>query len=107
MARGLSESFKLDEGVNRHGIHTELIFQGDEVIKKQTYDAEPFLKRAAEARAETRGQRWGEMRKLGEIPAHIHAELLKIRDRKEREKAIYAYFRDKPDLVWFERFLIK
>jgi superfamily I DNA/RNA helicase len=53
MARGLSESFKLDEGTNRHGIHTELIFQGDEVVQKQSFDASPILEAAKAERIAT------------------------------------------------------
>lgn len=107
MARGLSESFKLDEGFNRQGIHTELIFQGDEVIKNQTYDAQPFLEAARAERAATAGQRWGEMRKVGTIPPLVHAQALTIRDQKERSAYLLNWLKSNPLMVSFDKFLLK
>lgn len=107
MARGLSESFKLDEGTNRHGIHTELIFQGDEVVKKQTYDAKPFLESAHRERTETAGQRWGEMRKVGTIPMAVYAKALEIQDQQERQKYVLGWLKTNPLMVTFDKFLIK
>jgi len=105
--RGTSESFRLDEGVNRHGIHTELIFQGDEVIKSQTYDAQPFLEAAHRARVETAGQRWGEMRKVGTIPMAVYAKAMEIQDQQERQKYVLGWLKANPLMVTFDKFLLK
>ena len=105
MARGLSESFKLDEGVNRHGIHTQLIFQGDEVVKKTSYDAQPFLEAAHAERTATAGQRWGEMRKVGTVPMAVYAKAMEIRDQKERQKYLLTWLKLNPMMVTFDKFL--
>jgi hypothetical protein len=103
--RGTSESFSLNEGYNRQGIHTEFIFQGDEVVRKQTFDAQPFLEAAHAERQATAGQRWGDMRKVGTIPMAIYASALEIRDQQERQKFILKWLRENPAMVTFEKFL--
>ena len=107
MARGLSESFKLDEGVNRHGIHTELIFQGDEVVKSQTYDASPFLEAAHAERIATAGQKWGEMRKVGTVPMAVYQQAMTIRNQEERSKFLLGWLKANPYMVTFDKFLLK
>lgn len=57
------------------GIETTLHQVDGKTVYQKTYDAEPFLRVAAEDRAQTEGQRWGEMRKVGTIPM---AELAKM-----------------------------
>lgn len=105
MAQGLTESFKLDEGFNRQGIHTELIFQGDEVVKKQTYDASPFLEAAQAERIATAGQRWGEMRKVGTVPMAVYSQAMTIRDQAERQKYLLNWLKANPYMVTFDKFL--
>ena len=106
MAKGLSESFKLDEGTNRHGIHTELIFQGDEVVQKQTFDASPILEAAKAERIATAGERWGEMRKVGVIPMVVLNQINAAHtDALERKVAILAWLKANPRMVSFDRFL--
>lgn len=104
--RGLSESFKLDEGYNRHGIHTELIFQGDEVVQKQTFDASPILEAAKAERIATAGDRWGEMRKVGTIPIAIYNRIVATYpNQEERRQAVLQYLKANPDFVTFDKFL--
>ena len=103
--RELSESFKIDEGWNRHGIRNELIFEGDQVVRKQTFDAAPFLEVAHAQRVATAGERWGEMRKVGTIPMAIYAKALEIKDQKDRQKYILRWLRENPLMVTFDRFL--
>lgn len=106
MAKGLSESFKLDEGYNRHGIHTELIFQGDEVVKKQTFDAQPILEAAKAERIATAGDRWGEMRKVGTIPIGIYNDILsRFKNQEERRAAVLQYLKANTGFVTFDKFL--
>lgn len=105
MARELSETFTVNEGFDRHGVHTSLIFQGDEVVKKRTFDAEPYLQAAHDDRTATAGQRWGDMRKVGSIPMAVYAETLKIQDQGERQKYVLNWLRQNPAMVSFDKFL--
>lgn len=105
MARDMSESFTLDEGTDRWGTHTSIIFEGDQVVKKQTFDAQPFIEQAARERAATEGQRWGEMRKVGSIPMAVYAHALTIPDSRERKKYVLNWLKERPALVGFEKFL--
>ena len=106
MARGLSESFKMDEGVNRHGIHTELIFQGDEVVQKQSFDASPIIEACKAERIATAGQRWGEMRKVGSIPiASDNRNVATHKNQEERRAAVLMYIKANSDFATFDKFL--
>ncbi len=105
--RYVGESVTLDHGVNRHGIHTKLIFQGDEVVKKQTFDAAPFLEMAHAQRVATAGDRWGEMRKVGTIPMAIYVQALEIKDQKDRQRYILRWLKENPLMVTFDKFLKK
>lgn len=106
MAKGLSESFKLDEGTNRHGIHTELIFQGDEVVQKQTFDASPILEAAKAERIATAGERWGEMRKVGTIPMAIYNRIVTTyKTQDERRAAVLHFLKANENFVTFDKFL--
>lgn len=106
MARGLSESFKVDEGTNRHGIHTELIFQGDEVVQKQTFDASPILEAAKAERIATAGDRWGEMRKVGTIPIAIYNRIVATyKTQEERRAAVLQFLKGNENFVTFDKFL--
>lgn len=103
-------SFKIDEGVDSFGTRTQLIFEGEQVVKKQTYDATTLLKEAAEARAITAGDRWGEGlgTRVGTIPmAELNLIYQKYSTTEERGAACVRWLRDNPDLVMFDRFLKK
>jgi hypothetical protein len=101
-----SENVTIDEGVNRQGVRTKLHFEGESLIVQKTYDAQPFLEHAAEMRAATRGERWGDMRKIATIPPAEYARFLMIKDNKDRQKAIMAWLRANPALIAFERALL-
>lgn len=107
MSGQISESFRLNEGYDRHGTHTEFIFEGDQVVRKQTFDAEPFLEAAHAERVATAGERWGEMRKVGTIPMAVYAHAMTIKDQEERRKYILKWLRENPAMVSFEKFLKK
>lgn len=103
-------SFKIDEGMDAFGTKTELIFEGDQVVKKETYDATPLLKEAAEARAITAGDRWGEGlgTRVGTIPLpELHKIYRTYSNTEERSAACLRWLRDNPQLVMFDRFLRK
>ena len=44
----------------------------DRMVFEKVWDREPILEQAAIERRETRGQRWGEMRKVGSIPLPLY-----------------------------------
>jgi hypothetical protein len=100
------ESFKLDEGTDRYGVHTELIFEGGDVIKKSTYDATPLIEAASAARAATAGEKWGDGRHVGFIPQHQLLHIMQTyKTSEERKHQMLVYLRDHPKLVTFDKFL--
>lgn len=99
------ESFKLDEGINEYGIHTQVSFEGDSVIKRQSYDANPILEACRAERIATEGQRWGEMRKVATIPMAEYAKLLTCKDNAERRKMIREFVQKNPHFCTFDKYL--
>jgi len=95
----------IDEGFER-GIRTQVHFDGDEqIVFQRTFDVEPHLKYAEQARQATEGQNWGEGRLVGHIPDAFLAPIMLIQDRREREKAIMTFLRENPAFVMFDKFL--
>jgi hypothetical protein len=98
----------LDLGTNENGIHSMVTFQDGFVTSQKTWDAQPILESCAQERADTQGSRWGDMRKIGQIPM---AELNKInsefKTQAERNVKILEYLRANPAFVSFDRFLKK
>ncbi len=101
------ESFTLDEGTDAYGVNTRLIFQGDEVIKHQSYDMSAHIERATAIRNATEGERWGEMRHVLHLGPLEYAEISAIKDQSERLKRIRKMAREKPNLVTFSKYLKK
>ena len=100
------ESFTLNEGYDAYGVHTAVTFEGDQAVKKLTFDAEPLLKEAAAERAHTAGERWGDGRKVGTIPMPVYNMILQTyKGREEREKAILSWLRNNQAFVSFDKFL--
>jgi len=103
MAQGFTENVTIDEGVNANGIRTQLHFEGDDIIVQKTKDYEPLLKYAKAAREATAGMNWGDGRLLGTIELDDYYTLIApIKDKKERDKAVLRYFKDKRDLLMFD-----
>lgn len=74
---------------------------------EKVYDAQPFLETAKAMRAETAGQRWGDVRHVGFIPL---AELGKMmrQDGGFDKRRVYKYITEQaPALCTFEKFLRK
>ncbi len=100
--------FTIDEGLDPlTGVRTQYHFQGDQVVCQKTYDAEPYLKRAAEMRAlnEAMGKGWGEGRHVGVIPPWALPDIEAIACPKEREKATKAFFRANPAFLAYPAFI--
>ena len=103
--RGYSENVSIVDDISQDGVVTTLHFEGDSLITQRTYDAEPHLRYAQEAREATAGQRWGEGKLIGHIPPAEYARFLLIRDNKDRKKAIMAWLRENSRFVMFDRAL--
>jgi len=103
MADGFCENTTVDEGIAQ-GIRTQLHFEGGDLIVQKTFDAEPHLQYAKEARLATQGMNWGDGRMIGHIPQIFYAQICAIRDRTEREKAVTRFFQENPAFIMFERF---
>lgn len=100
------ESVTLNEGYDPYGVHTSITLEGDQAVKKLTFDAEPMLREAAAERAFTAGDRWGDGRKVGTIPMAVYGHIMQtIQGREEREKAILGWLRANQAFVTFDKFL--
>ena len=100
----IMQNLVFDIGLNAMGVHNEVRLEGDQIISKKTFDAEPYLKEAAQARIDTAGKGWGEGRIVGTIDPIAYGRIGQIKDRQERDKAILDYFRDRPAMVKFDRY---
>lgn len=100
-------SFTVDDGVHAYGVHRQVTFEGDQVITKLTYDAEPLLEAAKAERIATAGNRWGEGvgTKVGTMPMAVYAEFMKVQSAEERQKFILKWLRENPAFVTFDKFL--
>jgi hypothetical protein len=76
---------------------------GRVVIEKQ-YDAQPLVDAAAEMRAATAGQRWGEMRHVGFIPMAELATMMRQDGGFDRARVL-AYLKANPALATFSKVL--
>lgn len=74
---------------------------GGFVIEKRL-DVAPIKDFAAEMRAQTSGQQFGSMRKVGVIPAHMLGELLRD-GRINDEKYLSQFFAENPHLKTFDK----
>lgn len=100
-------TFKIDEGVDAFGTRTEIIFDGEQVVNKRSFDAAPLLKEAAEARAVTAGDRWKEGlgTRVGTVPMAIYQDALRIQNVEERNKYLLNWIRQNPHFCTFDKFL--
>lgn len=95
--------YTINEGVDQ-GIKTQVHFEDGQIIHQKTFDAEPYLKHAEDARIQTQGKRWGDGKFIGTIPPAFYAKIVGIKDPQERDKAILGFFRENPAFVMFDRF---
>lgn len=100
------ESFTIDHGFDAYGNHRQVTVEGDQVVHKTSYDAEPFLKQAHAERVATEGKRWGEGlgTKVGTVPMAVYAKALTM-DSESRQKYLLCWLRENPAFVTFDRFL--
>lgn len=88
------------------GIETTMHDIDGKTVFQKTYDAQPFLDAAAEERAATRGQSWGQGRKVGTIPMAELATMMR-RDGTIRPESVIAWLKKNEAMVTFEKFLRK
>lgn len=104
MADGFTESVTIDEGVNSQGIRTQFHFESDGgLVLQETFDAAPHLEYAKRARESTEGKNWGEGRLVGHIPPMFYKKIMTIKDRDEREKAIWRFLQENPAFKMFHK----
>ena len=93
------------EGENAAGVTERTHFEDDSIVIQKTFDAQPHLEYAQQARESTAGQGWGNGRMIGHIPPAFYGQLLLIEDPKDRQKAVMTFLRENPAFVMFDRAL--
>ena len=86
------------------GITTKLHELDGKTVYQKSYDAEPFLQAAAELRAQTEGERWGENRHVGFIPMAELGTMMRQDGRIDPVRAL-AWLKSRPALVTFSKVL--
>lgn len=101
----MSDTLKVLDINREQGIRTEVHEEDGKLVFKKTYDAEPFLEEAAELRAVTRGERWGEVgRHVGYIPMAVLGQMMR-QDGSFDKKAVRKWLQKNPAFVTFEKYL--
>jgi len=101
----IKDSFVLDEGVDAFGTRTQIKFYSDQIQKIQTFDGNALADACTEERNATRGERWGEMRKVASIPMAVYGKALEIKDNRERIKYIKNWLRENSAFITFDKYL--
>jgi hypothetical protein len=95
----------INEGTSaKTGVTTQTHFEDGSIVVQKTFDADPHLEYARQAREATEGQRWGEGKMVGHIPPAFYAQILLIKDRDERKRAVQQFFKENPAFVMFDRY---
>lgn len=98
--------FSVDEGLDPNtGVRTQYIFEGDQVVCKKTYDAHPYLERAAAMRARNEGKGWGEGREVGVIPPWEYSRIMQL-DESKREGAMKVFFKENPAFLAYDKYIL-
>lgn len=94
----------ITEHDSQTGITTTVHDLDGRTVIQKTYDAKPFIDTASAIRADTDGEKWGEMRHVGFIPM---AELGKMmrQDGGIDQKRVISFLRANPLLATFSRVL--
>jgi hypothetical protein len=86
------------------GITSQVHELDGKVVIEKTYDSQPFVDVAAQMRADTEGQRWGEMRHIGFIPMAELATMLR-QDGTIDQKRVVTFLKKNPALATFSKVL--
>ena len=95
---------KITEHDAETGITTSVHYLDGKTVIQKEYDAQPLLDAAAEMRAATEGQRWGEMRHVGFIPMAELGKMMRQDGGFDRDRLI-AYLKANPKLATFSKVL--
>lgn len=79
---------KITEHDAETGITTSVHYLDGKTVIQKEYDAQPLLDTAAEMRAATEGQRWGEMRHVGFIPMAELGKMMRQDGGFDRDRLI-------------------
>lgn len=100
------DELHIAESANEYGISKDMRIEDGSLVTRHTYDAQPMLEAAQQARIASAGRRWGDGQFVGIIP---FAELTRINEThigaEARKHAILSWLRDNPKLVTFDKFL--
>lgn len=92
------------EADQQTGIKTKVHDLDSKVVIEKSYDAQPFIEHAADMRAATEGQRWGEMRYVGSIPMAELATMMR-QDGTIDNARVVEWLKKNPAMVAFSKFL--
>lgn len=101
----MSTPFKLTEFDPYTGIQTTVHRTENKVVIQKTEDVAPLLRLAAEERAHTQGESWGEFRKVGFIPMSVIAKFMR-QDGGFDSRRCALWLKENPAFVAFDRFLL-
>ena len=93
---------KITEHDAETGITTSVHYLDGKTVIQKEYDAQPLLDTAAEMRAATEGQRWGEMRHVGFIPMAELGKMMRQDGGFDHERVV-AWLKANPNLITFSR----
>ncbi len=88
----------------KQGVTASVSLEGDSIITKHSFDMEPLLKEAEQARIATSGLGWGDGRVVGTIPLYMASVFMQIKDKDERKKRIFDYLKENSSLIKFDPF---
>lgn len=97
-------SIVFKESDKQTGVNTRVHDLDNKVVIEKSYDAQPFIESAAEMRAKTDGEKWGEMRYVGTIPMAELATMLRQDGTLDQKRAM-AWLKANPQMVAFSKFL--
>lgn len=95
---------KITEHDAQTGITTTVHYLDGKTVIQKEYDAQPLLEAAADMRAATEGQRWGEMRHVGFIPMAELGKMMRQDGGFDRDRLI-AWLKANPKLATFSKVL--
>ena len=100
------DDLHIAESANEYGISKDMRIEDGALVTRHTYDAQPMIEAAHQARVASSGKRWGDGQFVGVIPM---AELTRINETyagaQERKHQILCWLRDNPKFVTFDKFL--
>jgi hypothetical protein len=99
--------FDVDFGTDASGIKSTLKVEGDQMVSKQTYDAEPILKACHDARVLSEGKRWGDGQTAFKVPLAVLYDIHQRFDSViERQAQLMIWIRNNPKFIAFDGFKV-